>query len=73
MALLWKEDIDVQVVNYSLNHIFATVKGEGCRLVTIIGFYSFPEEANKHLSWALLSQLHGMGRVHEFVLVILML
>lgn len=58
LALLWNDNVDVQVVSASLHHIDCTIQGLFCdenwRLAC---FYGWAESSEKHLSWELLKTL----------------
>ena len=57
LALLWKSEVKLEVVNYTDNHILAKVMEEDGFEWYLTGFYSWPEASQKHKSWALLSHL----------------
>ena len=57
MALLWKSEVKLNVVNYTDNHVLAKVVEEDGFEWYLIGFYGWPEASQKHKSWALLSHL----------------
>ena len=54
LALLWKDCITVDVINYTANHILAKVVEEDGSVWFISGFYGWPEAAQKVKSWSLL-------------------
>ena len=57
MALLWKSEVKLDVVNYTDNHVLAKVVEEDGFEWYLIGFYGWPEACQKHKSWAFLSHL----------------
>lgn len=62
LALLWKERIEVDVANYSRNHIDAKIILEGSESPwRFTGFYGFPERHNWRRSWTLLKQLASLN------------
>ena len=61
LALLWTDDVDIQVQSYSLSHIDAQVVQEDGVRWRVTGFYGNPETALRHRSWALLRRLQTMS------------
>ncbi|XP_042961719.1 uncharacterized protein LOC122296220 [Carya illinoinensis] len=58
IALLWKEEWEVQVVSYTRWHVSAVVKEELYdRTWHFTGFYGHPETAKRKSSWQLLEML----------------
>ena len=57
LALIWKHEIKVDVINYTENHILAKVVEEDGFQWYLTGFYGWPESSQKAKSWALLSHL----------------
>lgn len=56
--MLWKEEeVDLHVQTYSLNHINAHIPN-GQIPWRLIGFYSQPEQHQKHKFWRFLWHLH---------------
>ena len=54
LAFLWKNDIKLEVINYTANHVLAKVtEGDGF-VWFMTGFYGWPETQQKHKSWQLL-------------------
>ncbi|KAL9664257.1 hypothetical protein QQ045_019656 [Rhodiola kirilowii] len=61
LALLWGEDFDVSLVNYSSNHIDVEVKGDSFFYLSL--FYGEPRVQDRVHSWNLLRRLrreHGI-------------
>ena len=57
LALLWKEDIGLNVFKFSDNKISTTViENDGFQWV-LTGFYRWPETQDRYKSWALLSHI----------------
>ena len=54
LALIWKKEIQLDVVNYTANHILAKVVEEDGFVWFLSGFYGWPEAREKVKSWALL-------------------
>jgi hypothetical protein len=48
LALLWKDDSEVEIQNFSRRHINAIVTQEGLEQWKLIGFYGHPEWAKRH-------------------------
>ena len=59
LALLWKEEITLDIINFTDNHILAKVVEDDGFVWHLIGFYGWPEENKKQKSWALLSHLRS--------------
>ena len=57
LALLWKSDIKLDVINYTENHILAKVVEEDGFEWQLTCFYGWLEASKKCKSWALLSHL----------------
>jgi hypothetical protein len=58
VALLWKEDQDLEIQNYSQRHINAVVKRRGDGFSwKLTGFYGDPDSSKRKESWALLKHL----------------
>lgn len=58
LALLWKDDREVLIQNYSLRHISATITLLGSDFPwKLTGFYDNPNSAHREESWQLLSFL----------------
>lgn len=58
LAMLWKEELSLEVVNFSNHHIHVKVRAEGCELdIYFTGFYGAPMTSNQDHSWALLTSL----------------
>ena len=58
LALLWKSDIEVEVVSSSVNHIDVTINKNSEAAWRFTGFYGEPETHMRHESWDLLKNLH---------------
>ena len=54
LALIWKKEIQLDVVNYTANHIMAKVVEEDGFVWFLSGFYRCSEAREKVKSWALL-------------------
>ncbi|XP_023881711.1 uncharacterized protein LOC111994084 [Quercus suber] len=57
LALLWKNDVMMELINYSPNHILMKVIGEDGYVWFFTGFYGWPEAQHKEKSWKLLEHL----------------
>ena len=53
LALIWKEEIQLEVINYTNNHVLAKVVEDDGFQWFLTGFYGWPETNQKHKSWAL--------------------
>ena len=57
LALLWRNDVNLDVINFTDNHILAKVVEDDGFVWFLTGFYGWPEASEKKKSWALLSHL----------------
>ncbi|XP_023926559.1 uncharacterized protein LOC112037983 [Quercus suber] len=57
LAMLWKREVKVDVINFTENHILAKVVEEDGAAWFLTGFYGWPQSCQKVKSWALLSHL----------------
>ena len=57
LALLWKNDAVMDLINYSPNHILMKVTEEDGFVWFFTGFYGWPEAQHKEKSWQLLEHL----------------
>ena len=57
LAFLWKEGVDVRVINGSDNYILAKVVEEDGSEWFLTSFYGWPEVSQKPNSWALLNHI----------------
>jgi hypothetical protein len=58
LALLWKEEDNLEIYNYTRRHINAVVKdNEGQLFWKLIGFYGHPNSTKRDESWAVLRHL----------------
>ncbi|CAM8987641.1 unnamed protein product [Rhodiola kirilowii] len=58
LALLWNDDVDVSILNFSTYHIDAIVKGEEEFRATL--FYGDPVVSRRVMSWELLRRLYDL-------------
>jgi hypothetical protein len=62
LALLWANDVDVEIKNYSCRHISATILANSSKgSWKFTGFYGHPDPSRRHEAWSLLKLLAGMG------------
>ncbi|KAL0004681.1 hypothetical protein SO802_012242 [Lithocarpus litseifolius] len=59
LALLWKDDVVMELINFSPNHILMKVTEEDGFIWFFTGFYGWPEAQNKEKSWQLLKHLRS--------------
>ena len=57
LALLWKRDVSMDVINFTENHILAKVVEKDGFVWYLTCFYGWPDSSQKAKSWALLSHL----------------
>ncbi|KAF4367798.1 hypothetical protein F8388_016621 [Cannabis sativa] len=75
LLLMWREDLNVNVISSSPGHIVAQVAGKDFLPWTLTGFYGHPEASQRHFSWQLLRDIcketHGawlcIGDFNEIV------
>ena len=60
LALVWKEDVKLEVFNYTDNHILAKVSERSGFQWFLAGFYGWPDVSHKHKSWTLLRHLSSI-------------
>ncbi|KAF7825238.1 ribonuclease H [Senna tora] len=64
LALLWKQEVTIDLQSFSLNHIDVHIKDDSRDLTwRFTGFYGFPDEAYKKLSWKLLQDLNNASNL----------
>lgn len=59
LALIWKEEVKLDVINFTDHHILARVVEEDGFAWLLTCFYGWPEASQKHKSWALLNHLRS--------------
>ena len=57
LALVWKEEVRLEVINYTKNHVLAKVVEDNGFQWFLTGFYGWPEANQKRMSWALLRHI----------------
>ncbi|XP_030924482.1 uncharacterized protein LOC115951403 [Quercus lobata] len=57
LAFLWKNTINLEIINYTANHVLAVVTEEDGFRLFLIGFYGWPEAQKKVRSWRLSEHL----------------
>lgn len=57
LALIWKEEVKLEVINYTEHHILARVVEEVGFEWILTCFYGWPEASHKYKSWVLLNHL----------------
>ena len=57
LALLWKNDVAMEVINYTANHVLTKVIEEDGFVRYLTYFYGWPEAQNEERSWKLLAHL----------------
>ena len=61
LALLWKDEWDVEVLSFSLHHIDTKIRGVGEVHWRFTGLYGWPEGENKSKTGDLMRQLREVG------------
>ena len=59
LALTWKNEVKMEVINFMDNHILARVEEEDGFVWMLTCFYGWPEACQKPHSWALLNHLRS--------------
>ena len=57
LALLWRREVNLDVINYTDNHILAKMVEEDGFVWYLTCFYGWPDASQKQKSWALLKHL----------------
>ncbi|KAL9422716.1 hypothetical protein AB3S75_034905 [Citrus x aurantiifolia] len=60
LALLWNNEVDVNIISYSNHHIDAVIHGVNGKIWRCSGIYGHPETIQKRHTWTLLRRLAGM-------------
>ena len=63
LALLWKNEWQVSVTTFSMNHIDVVISCNGGDEWRFTGLYGFPEEENKHKTGVLLKALRNANNL----------
>ena len=58
LAFLWKNEINLEVVNYTANHVLAKITEEDGFVWFMIGFYGWLDAQQKFKSWKLSEHLN---------------
>lgn len=62
LAMLWKQDFDLQITGYSNNHIDATISMDTCRPKwRFTGLYGYLERWRRRDSWNFLRSLSNVN------------
>ena len=59
LAFLWKNEVSLEVINFTVNHVLAKVTEEDGFVWYLTGFYGWPEAQKKENSWRLLKHLQS--------------
>ena len=59
IAFLWKNEVRLEVINFTINHVLAKVTEEDGFVWFLTGFYGWPEAQQKENSWRLLKYLQS--------------
>ena len=60
LALIWKNDVKLEVINCTANHILAKLKEDDGFEWYLTCFYGWPEASQKEKSWQLLAHLKSL-------------
>lgn len=60
LAMLWNEDLELEIISYSNHHIDAIVRGIDGRQWRCTGIYGHLEAGQKQHTWTLLRRLTGL-------------
>ena len=59
LAFLWKNEVSLEVINFTVNHVLAKVTEEDGFVWHLTGFYGWSEAQQKENSWRLLKYLQS--------------
>ncbi|XP_057444526.1 uncharacterized protein LOC130736754 [Lotus japonicus] len=60
LCMWWRHDLELEIINSSLNHIMCTILHPDTQLpMTLIGVYGFPDNRRKRDTWNLIRGLLG--------------
>ena len=59
LAFPWKNEVSLEVINFTVNHVLAKVTEEDGFVWYLTGFYGWPEAQKKENSWRLLKHLQS--------------
>ena len=59
LALIWKNEVQLQLVNYTANHILVKVREDDGFEWWLIGFYGWPKACQWYKSWELLNHIRS--------------
>lgn len=57
MALIWNDEVMIDLINFTANHILVKVREEDGFEWWLIGFYGWPKVSRRNKSWGLLSHI----------------
>ena len=57
LAVIWKNEVQLQLVNYTANHILVKVREDDGFEWWLTSFYGWPEACHQYKSWELLTHL----------------
>lgn len=59
IPMMWKEEIELDIINYSADHIHSMIRGGALKLsILLAGFYGRPKTTRRKESWDLLSRIN---------------
>ncbi|XP_030964070.1 uncharacterized protein LOC115985243 [Quercus lobata] len=59
LALIWRAGVQMELINFTMNHILVKVTAEDGFVWFLTGFYGWPEACQRGKSWALLNHLRS--------------
>ena len=60
LAMLWKADVEIELVNFTANHILVKVKEVDRFMWHLTGFYGWSDSTQRAKSWALFNHLRTL-------------
>lgn len=69
LALLWKQDVDLDIINFSQHHIHAKINNQASsKLWFLTMFYGNPNTNRRHESWDLFTKIKEYSKAPQCVL-----
>uniref|UniRef100_A0A803QG60 Uncharacterized protein n=1 Tax=Cannabis sativa TaxID=3483 RepID=A0A803QG60_CANSA len=67
--LLWKDDVDVTILNYNSTFFYCYMKIDGGSTFHFNGFYGARETSNKSTSWTLFQRFADVGPFLPWIVI----
>jgi hypothetical protein len=63
LAVMWKNNINCRVINFSRNFVNMLIEGEGMGQWRLTCYYGYPERGRRRQAWNLLCELRDMSNL----------